>query len=291
MPYKIKPIVSRKLGCVNHFHYYLCRRLDGGMEITMENIHKDVAIVTGSSSGIGRAIAIALARKGVKVALVARDAKKLEEVKSIIEKSGGESIVVAQDLMIENSVVSIIECVQKRLGAINILVNAAGRVAMGGIDKINMKLWESVIHLNLTIPYEFIHYLLPEMKEHKRGWIFNISSEIGIQATQYSGVYGVSKAALNRLSEILDLDISEFGIHIYSLCPGWVNTKLAIDPNLLGVDKNEILQPEQIAKIVTDLYEINNYKLSTILKIAPMNHNVSTENSTKKFFELNKHLV
>lgn len=252
----------------------------------MNNIKDKIAIVTGASSGIGKSIAIELARNGAKVAMVARRGEELELVKKEIEAFAGVAMCIPQNLVEENCVKRIVDKVHVEWGEVNILVNAAGRSGMAAIDAVSLKTWYSVHQLNLHVPFEFSHYLLPDMRKKGEGWIFNISSEAGCQLVQYSGAYGVSKAALNHLTELLDMECRDDNIHVYAICPGWVKTRLAANPEQLGVREEDVLMPEDIANVIVDLLCLNQkIRTGPVLTVTPMKSVTSVVASTKRYFE------
>ena len=250
------------------------------------------AIVTGASSGIGRSIAIALAKKGINVALVARNKEKLTEIKKVIEDNKGKALVVQSNLLEENIVQHVIEKVNKELGKVSILVNCAGRSGMASINKTSMRTWNSVLKLNLTVPFEFCNLLIPDMREMNEGWIINISSEVSTELCKNEGAYGVSKAGLNRLTEEIDIENRDYNIHTVAICPGWVNTELSMDPALANVNEEDILEPEVIADSVVWLVsQPGKVRIGPIIPITPIKEKASLINSANVFFEKNKQLV
>lgn len=251
-----------------------------------------IAVVTGASSGIGRNIACVLSQMGIQVALVARTKAKLESVQQEIEDMGGTAIIVVKDLYDENAVAEVINEVEARLGEIDIMINNAGFTGMASIHKTRLKNWEKVIRLNLTVPFQFINLLLPKMRKKQQGWIINISSEAGAILCPYSGAYGISKNGLNRLTELVDIENRDYNIHAVSICPGWVDTPLVMDPRLSQLEVEDILSTNEIADTVRwILQQPENLRVGPIISITPIKEQASLLAGTKKFFELHKQLV
>lgn len=251
-----------------------------------------VAIVTGASRGIGRSIAYALAREGIAVALIARNRDELEEIRQVIEDNNGKALVVQSNLLEENAVQNVIEKVQKELGNVSILVNSAGRSGMASINKTSIRTWNSIIKLNLTVPFEFVHLLITDMREMDESWIINISSEVSTVLCKNEGAYGVSKSGINRLTEEIDIENRDYNIHSVAICPGWVNTELAMDPELAKVSKEDILEPEIIADLVISIInQPSKVRIGPIIPITPIKEKASLVNSANEFFKKNKELV
>lgn len=243
------------------------------------------AIITGSSSGIGKAIALRLAQKKVKVILVARREEELAKVSEEIQSFGGEASYIVADLTKSKAVESVLEQARVRYSKVDILVNAAGRLGMGNMDTIRINTWESVLKLNLTVPFEFVHHLLPDMKKRREGWIINISSEASYELIEYSGAYAVSKAALNRYTELLDMECRDYNVHVYALCPGWVRTDLSVDPKEIGIDESYLLKPQDIADVAEYLCDRNfNVRIGPIIPVTPMDSRVSMKKSTEVYY-------
>lgn len=186
-----------------------------------------VAIITGASKGIGRAIALGLAKMGYQTVLISRNIKDLESVSNQITKKDGCSPALFQlDITNSAEVESTIKAIVAKFGEIDVLVNNAG-VYHGGSLNISEKEFEKQLSTNLTAQYSILKYVVPIMKKQKSGYIFNVASRAGKIGFAGSGAYCASKFGLVGLSESLYRELNPLGIRVTALCPGWVDTEMA----------------------------------------------------------------
>jgi NAD(P)-dependent dehydrogenase (short-subunit alcohol dehydrogenase family) len=228
-----------------------------------------VAIITGGGSGIGRGIARSLAKEGAKVVVCGRRESGLSEVATVIADSGGVAVAMQADISLEADVLLLIDRVQQAFGRVDILVNNAG---IGGGDFIqnhDVQDWDNVMAVNLRGPFLMTRSVLPLMRAQKSGHIINISSESGLEYYQGDGAYGVSKHALNALSEYTQRENQELGIRVDTICPGMVVTEMT--ESLTGLDHSKCLYPEDIADLVVWLLTRRpNIKIGTPILIQTM---------------------
>jgi len=191
----------------------------------MSEMQGKAAVVTGASSGIGRATAIRFAREGAHVALVARRWDELKRLAEQIEQDGGSAIPICTDVTKTTEVESCIETVVNTLGGIDVLVNAAGIIARGGIQEATLQEWDRMIEVNVRSMFYMIKRALPYLIERK-GAIVNVSSVASFRA--YSGMvsYCVSKAAVDQLTRCVALDLAGKGVRVNAVNPGTVATDL-----------------------------------------------------------------
>ncbi len=206
-----------------------------------------VAIVTGGGTGIGKAISIALARKGVQVILCGRRYGPLEEVVNQIDSEGNKALGRRVDVSSEKQVSDFVGAVIKKLGKVDILVNSAGLSAGGFIHDHVVSEWDEIMATNLRGPFLMARAVLPTMRSKKSGHILNISSESGIEYYEGNGAYGVSKHALNALGEFIQRENQEFGIRVDTICPGMVVTPMS--KGLKGLQEEKCLYPVDIAEL------------------------------------------
>lgn len=323
-----------------------------------------VALITGASRGIGKAIALELAESGVKLALTARSAGALEEVATAVGRKGGQAVVLPYDLSDFAGIPALVEKARKALGPVNMLVNNAGiyktdevfRTGMmekqpinegpgakpfgskgsaGGIAgtsasggsgsssgtsesnassgtsgdsksgnhrdieapatqeeqessaamrlKVAFKTddpaltWRKTLDVNLTAPFELIRAVVPSMIEKRWGRIINVSSVSGLKAEVYGTSYSASKFGLIGLTQALALELAKHNITVNAVCPGWVNTQMAVeqitDPGWcklheipvsesmdiarMSVPQGRFIEPEEVAHLVAFLLTEN----------------------------------
>ncbi|MFB3818614.1 MAG: SDR family oxidoreductase [Candidatus Methylomirabilales bacterium] len=188
-----------------------------------------VAVVTGASTGMGRAIALGLAREGARLALVARTAERLEEAAHQAAGLGAEAVTFARDVADAEAVKQTVAAVAQAFGRIDILVNNAGTNTFHrNLADISVADWRRVIETNLTGAFLFARYVLPHMRRAGRGHIVNISSGAGLQASAPAGAaYSASKHALHSLTGSINAEERVHGIRACVIAPGETAT-----PNL-----------------------------------------------------------
>lgn len=222
-----------------------------------------VAVVTGASSGIGKAIARKLSEQGCKVVLSSRSKDKLSELKKQLKN---ESLVAEMDVSDSKSVSNAFEKIKKTYPKIDILVNCAGVMPLTYLKNRHLDEWLETIEVNVKGTLRCINEVLPSMKEEKNGHIVNITSVDGKEVYPGGAVYGASKAALIALSTAMRMELSpEFNIRVTSIEPGTVDTDLRedisdkelLDDKDYGGDEPK-LNPEDIANAV--LYAVSQPK-------------------------------
>ena len=214
----------------------------------MSSLDGKKALVTGGGTGIGRGIAIALGAEGASVSVCGRRNEPLKETVSTLQEQGTKAVAVQGDVSSESDVRSIIERTLDELGGLDILVNNAGVGGGGPIHGHSIEDWDRVMGINLRGPFLMARYSLPYMREQDEGHIFNISSESGVEYYEGSGAYGVSKHALNALSEYIQRENQDRGIRVDTICPGMVVTEMTRDRP--GLDHEKCLYPEDVADLV-----------------------------------------
>ena len=171
------------------------------------------ALITGASSGIGKATALAFAAEGINLALVSRESENLEAVAAAAREVGVKAETYPLDLAKIEQVQSSISAIAAQLGAVDILVNSAGMGYTGSLTETSLADWQNVLDLNLTSVWQCILGVLPSMRDRGSGIIINVSSIAGIQTFPNWGPYCVSKFGLMALSKTLAAEerAMEFG--------------------------------------------------------------------------------
>ncbi|PSF37242.1 short-chain dehydrogenase [Aphanothece hegewaldii CCALA 016] len=209
------------------------------------------AIITGASSGIGKATALAFARAGIDLALVSRSIDKLELVALSARDLGVEAKAYAIDLADLTTVKENIARIDDDFGPINIIVNNAGMGYTNLLSDTSLSDWQAVLNLNLTSIFECVMGILPKMRQRKRGTIVNIASIAAQNAFAGWGAYCVSKAGLVSFSQVLAQEERENQIRVISVCPGSVNTPIwDTDTVQADFDRLMMLTPETVAQVI-----------------------------------------
>lgn len=212
-----------------------------------------VVVITGASSGIGRSLALAWARRGARVVLTARDEEGLSSVARDVSARGGTAIVVPADVTREVHRVRIVERALEAFGRIDVLVNNAGRGFYAPVEKIAPDELSQLFELNVFAPLRLSQVALPEL-EKSRGTIVMMSSIAGVVSVPRMGAYAASKFALEALSMALRAEIAHRGIKVVVVRPGPVDTPFRA--NAVNVDGNPGVRPgsgnQQTADLVAE---------------------------------------
>ena len=185
-----------------------------------------VAVVTGASSGIGEATALALSREGAAVALGARRLDRLEALRERIETDGGRAAAIEVDVSDEDNARAFIEAAREQLGGLDILVNNAGLMLLGPVTGADTSEWKRMVEVNALGLLFCTHAALMPMAEQGSGHIVNISSTAGRTANLGSAVYNLTKWGVGGFSEALRQEVLHAGIRVTIIEPGFVETEL-----------------------------------------------------------------
>jgi short-subunit dehydrogenase len=210
------------------------------------------ALITGASSGIGKATALAFASEGIDVVLVSRTLDKLAPVVEAAKLKGVEASAYAVDLAnvseIQAKISAIAEEITSIGGNLDILINNVGMGYTAKLSETSLSDWQQVIDLNLTGVFQCIMGILPKMRDSGAGTIVNVVSIAGKQAFPNWGAYCVSKAGLMALSQTLAIEERSHGIRVTAICPGAVNTGFWDTETVnADFDRSSMLTPEVVA--------------------------------------------
>jgi clavulanate-9-aldehyde reductase len=212
------------------------------------DLSQKVVAITGASSGIGEATALAAVEAGAAVALAARRSDRIEALAQRITDGGGQAIAFAADVGEEDQANAFVTDVKDRLGRLDALVNNAGVMLLGPIPGAPTEEWRRMVHVNLFGVLYCTHAALPIMLAQDgpaRGHIVNVSSVAGRRASAGSGVYNLTKFGVNAFSEALRQEVAEQGVRVTIVEPG------AVETELVGHNRDEIkaLISDRIAEV------------------------------------------
>jgi NAD(P)-dependent dehydrogenase (short-subunit alcohol dehydrogenase family) len=205
------------------------------------------ALVTGSSRGIGLAIARRLGRLGARVCLSARHPEPLEQARRQLAGEAITALAVPADVTRGEDVARLIATTRRELGELDILVNNAGVGWFGALHEASEEVWDRVLDTNLKAPFLMVRAAAPGMIARRRGHIIQIASLAGKNAFASGGVYCATKWGLVGMSHCLAEDLRAYGIRASVICPGSVLTEFS--PHA-GKDPAKMLQPEDVAHAV-----------------------------------------
>lgn len=184
-----------------------------------------VAIVTGATSGIGRATALRFAAAGAAIAAVGRNDHALAEISVEIKKLGAEALTIQADLSADSAAADVVTRTVERFGGIDILVNAAGHIAAGTIETTALEAWDKMIDINLRSVFRLMQQATPRLIDRK-GSVVNVSSVTGLRSFPGVLAYCVSKAGLDQLTRCAALELAAKGVRINAVNPGVVVTEI-----------------------------------------------------------------
>jgi len=230
------------------------------------NLTGRVAIVTGGTRGIGRAIAASLVQAGAQVAITARNERDLSDAVSELSRTGNAAGYVC-DVRDYQQVKSTIARVAADLGGVDILVNNAGIGIFETVESMSVEDFNAVLETNVFGVFYCCHEVIPLMKRRGGGYIINISSLAGANPHPRMAAYNASKFGLNGFSEALMQEVRHDNIKVSYIMPGSVNTEFGGDSP--SDEKSWQLQPVDIAKAVMDLLEYPDRSLVSRVEIRP----------------------
>jgi len=224
------------------------------------------AIVTGAGTGIGRAIALALAREGAKVVVAGRRREKLEEVAQAIRRAGGEAVVTVCDVSIEADSQRAVKDAEEAFGYVNVLVNNAGALSVSTVEGISVEEWDRLMATNLKGPFLMSRAVLPAMRRAGGGAIVNVGSVLGLVAMKDRAAYCASKGGVTMLTKAMALDHAQEKIRVNCICPAIVETDMirelfskseegrrARDTRLATLPLGKFGKPDDIAELAVFL--------------------------------------
>ena len=215
------------------------------------------ALITGAGKGIGKAVAIVLAKEGVNVILVARTQEEIDSVAAKARSLRVKALAITADVADINSVNAAVAKALAEFGTIDILINNAGIASFGKFLELEPTDWERIIQVNLMGVYYVTRAVLPNMMERQTGDIINISSTAGLNGNALTSAYSASKFALLGLTDSLMQEMRKHNIRVTALTPSTVATDMAKELKLTDGNPEKVMQSEDIAELIIAQLKLN----------------------------------
>lgn len=217
-----------------------------------------VAVITGASRGLGRAMALSLGSAGATIACVGRDVEKLNETRDLLSEQGTDSIVLTCDVRKENEVEKLAEDVKSQLGDAHILINNAGTAIRKNLHEFSLDEWNTVVDTNLTGVFLCSRAFVPQMKTRKWGRIINITSIMARVGSVGRAAYCATKHGVLAITKSMALELVDDGINVVAIGPGFYATDLTAPLRADPIKNEQILsavparrwgEPKEIGEI------------------------------------------
>ncbi|HHT9158377.1 MAG TPA: SDR family NAD(P)-dependent oxidoreductase [Candidatus Brocadiaceae bacterium] len=208
-----------------------------------------VAIITGAGRGIGRTIALCLARNGARISLAARTESELQSIQMEIESRGGQAVIFPTDIRKEDECVTLVHNTIGRFKRLDILINNAGIGIFRPLIETTIEQWNQLMGVNARGPFLLCREAIPYLKLQKQSFIINIISVAGIKGYVNQAIYSASKHAVLGMTKALAKEVHGDGIRVHAVCPGGVDTGF-IEQLSSDTNQSELMNPEEISDIV-----------------------------------------
>ncbi len=214
-----------------------------------ELLKNKVAIVTGASRGIGRAICVALAKEKAAVVLAARDIEKLQQTADLVENAGAVAHIVPTELTDERSICDLVKKTAEKFNRLDILINNAGVTHLAKLEETETADFDRCLAINARAPFILCRQAIALLKKSPAAAIINIASVVGVKGYPLQSAYTASKHALRGMTISLAEELNGSNIRVHLLCPGGVDTEMVsrVRPD---IKKDELIKPEEIAELV-----------------------------------------
>jgi 3-oxoacyl-[acyl-carrier protein] reductase len=222
------------------------------MTMSLLSLAGKTALVTGASSGIGWATAVALASHGASLVVTARREERLRQLCSEIESLGAKAVSFAGDAAKESTAQQAIALAIATFGHLDIVINNAGAGNYKNLVDTSVEEYDALINANLKSGFLFSRYAVPHMMEQKRGTILFISSVAGLQGVAGEAVYSASKFAQVGFAQSLDAELRKHGIKVGTICPGGVKTEFAVGHGRTEDDvrNSHMMEAQEVAEAI-----------------------------------------
>ncbi|WP_347049986.1 3-ketoacyl-ACP reductase [Flavobacterium olei] len=223
----------------------------------MTDLKNKNALITGAGKGIGKAVAIALAKEGVNLILVSRTQSDIDELAKETADLGAKTIAISADVADINSINNAVEKALSEFKTIDILINSAGIASFGKFLELEPETFERIIQVNLMGTYYTTRAVIPNMIERQTGDIINISSTAGLNGNALTSAYSASKFAVLGLTDSLMQEMRKHNIRVTALTPSTVATDMAKDLNLTDGNPEKVMQSEDMAELIISQLKLN----------------------------------
>lgn len=223
----------------------------------MTDLKNKNALITGAGKGIGKAVAIALAKEGVNLILVSRTQSDIDQLAKETADLGVKTIAISADVADINSINNAVEKALSEFKTIDILINSAGIASFGKFMELEPEAFERIIQVNLMGTYYTTRAVIPNMIERKTGDIINISSTAGLNGNALTSAYSASKFAVLGLTDSLMQEMRKHNIRVTALTPSTVATDMAKDLNLTDGNPEKVMQSEDMAELIISQLKLN----------------------------------
>jgi len=223
----------------------------------MTDLKNKNALITGAGKGIGKAVAIALAKEGVNLILVSRTQSDIDQLAKETTDLGVKTIAISADVADINSINNAVEKALNEFKTIDILINSAGIASFGKFMELEPEAFERIIQVNLMGTYYTTRAVIPNMIERQTGDIINISSTAGLNGNALTSAYSASKFAVLGLTDSLMQEMRKHNIRVTALTPSTVATDMAKDLNLTDGNPEKVMQSEDMAELIISQLKLN----------------------------------
>ena len=214
----------------------------------MQSFDGKVALVTGAGRGIGKAVALSLAKLGCRVVLAARTSDEIEKVKLDIQSDKGAAIAVPVDLTRDEDIDTLVRASEREFGGVDILINNAGWGKRASVVRAKIEDWDRTLRVNLRAPMLLAKELLPAMIKRGEGAVINIGSVSGKSGEADGAAYSASKFGLIGFTQSLFEEVREHNIKVAVILPGFVDTPMI--PPVKHLDRGKMIQADDVAQAV-----------------------------------------
>jgi 3-oxoacyl-[acyl-carrier protein] reductase len=223
----------------------------------MSDLKNKNALITGAGKGIGKAIAIALAKEGVNVILVSRTQSDVDQLAVETSNLGVKSLALSADVSDINSINKAVETALSQFKTIDILINNAGIAAFGKFLELEPETWERIMQVNVMGTYYTTRAVIPNMIERQIGDIINIASTAGLNGNAMTSAYSASKFAVLGLTDSLMQEMRKHNIRVTALTPSTVATDMAKELKLTDGNPEKVMQSADIAELIISQLKLN----------------------------------